>query len=396
MGSCRIESFCRHFYACTFIPVSLYYGEKQVCRWPAVDFDFSCHWFGLLSAENRLINALTTENSFHYGLVKSKNSSVCVLLGPVISTRCDALAANRFMFSCHVAASRSDAISDFLDSIPLRSYQQFLNCLSFIYFELNDEEIDVFDYFEKRKSETSNLISSIYSKKAYEAKEAQQYHHSYPFECEMLSYVKDGKTDALRRLLKNPNAVIEGMIAGDSIRQLKNMFIVSATLLSRSAIQGGLDVESAFQLSDVYILEMEKMNKADTISRLMYTMVFDFAEHIASRKVPDGISPCVSASIQYIFQNTNQPLSVCDVARHVGKSRSYLSQRFKEELGIPPSAFIKRCKLEESKNLLSFTDKPISEISSYLCFSSQSHFQNAFKNEYQITPLQYRKTTNPQ
>ena len=47
--------------------------------------------------------------------------------------------------------------------------------------------------------------------------------------------------------------------------------------------------------------------------------------------------------------------------------------------------------LEEAKSLLRYSDKTLSEISSYLCFSSQSYFQNVFKRKYGITPKQYRE-----
>lgn len=53
--------------------------------------------------------------------------------------------------------------------------------------------------------------------------------------------------------------------------------------------------------------------------------------------------------------------------------------------------FIMRCKLEEAKSLLAYTDKSISEISNYLCFSSQAYFQNVFKKKFGITPNEYRK-----
>lgn len=44
---------------------------------------------------------------------------------------------------------------------------------------------------------------------------------------------------------------------------------------------------------------------------------------------------------------------------------------------------------------LTFTQnlKRSPEISSYLCFSSQSHFQNTFKKHFNITPLGYREQT---
>lgn len=59
-------------------------------------------------------------------------------------------------------------------------------------------------------------------------------------------------------------------------------------------------------------------------------------------------------------------------------------------MGFDLSTFIMRCKLEEAKSLLTYTNKSLSEISSYLCFSSQSYFQNVFKKKYGLTPKQYR------
>ena len=45
------------------------------------------------------------------------------------------------------------------------------------------------------------------------------------------------------------------------LRQAKNIFISSTALTTRHAIAGGLDIETAYQLSDSYIQEAEKAIK---------------------------------------------------------------------------------------------------------------------------------------
>jgi AraC-like DNA-binding protein len=60
------------------------------------------------------------------------------------------------------------------------------------------------------------------------------------------------------------------------------------------------------------------------------------------------------------------------------------------DMGFGLAAFITRTKLENSKQLLKYTNQSLSEISVYYCFSSQSHFQNSFKKQFGITPQQYR------
>ena len=79
------------------------------------------------------------------------------------------------------------------------------------------------------------------------------------------------------------------------------------------------------------------------------------------------------------------------VADHVGFSYSFFSKQFKNETNKTINEAILEAKIEEAKDLLAYTDKSISHISSYLAFSSQSYFQNQFKKVTGCTPLQYRK-----
>lgn len=65
--------------------------------------------------------------------------------------------------------------------------------------------------------------------------------------------------------------------------------------------------------------------------------------------------------------------------------------QFKKETGESIARYILKAKLQESKMLLAYSDRSIADIACFLYFSSQPHFQNRFKQEYGITPLQYRK-----
>ena len=86
------------------------------------------------------------------------------------------------------------------------------------------------------------------------------------------------------------------------------------------------------------------------------------------------------------------PLKVSDVAEYAHLSISQLERRFKSTLGFLPADFILRCKMEEAKNLLKYTNKSISEISQILAFSSQAYFTNVFKKSYGCTPKEFRNT----
>ena len=120
-------------------------------------------------------------------------------------------------------------------------------------------------------------------------------------------------------------------------------------------------------------------------------MPIDFAKRVAQQKLPAGVSQEIFSCMQYISTHINEPIGTSDVVAFSGKSRAYLFQKFRDELGMNIGAYITQCRLREAKALLRYTTKSLAEISSYLCFSSQPHFQNVFKKHFNLTPLEYRK-----
>ena len=162
-------------------------------------------------------------------------------------------------------------------------------------------------------------------------------------------------------------------------------------IVQGAAVAGGLDEETAYQLSDEYIQTVESMVSLDSIDLIQRTMLIDFAERVRDASLPlNDIPEDIARSIKYIRLHTNSSLSVQEVADAVGLSRSHLSHKFKEAMGFDISVFMMRCKLEEAKSLLMYSGQSISEISNYLCFSSQSYFTSVFRKKYGLTPKEYR------
>ena len=184
----------------------------------------------------------------------------------------------------------------------------------------------------------------------------------------------------------------EGKLADDALRQSKNIFIGFIALVGKvGAIKGNLDIEQTYQLIDLYTQECERCISVNQVNELRYNAIIDFAQRVADQKHPEAYSNEVYSALQFIKTHTNQPIGVADVLKHVYKSRSMFMEQFKKETGETIARYIIKAKLQESKQLLAYSNKSIADISNFFYFSSQSHFQRAFKNEYGITPLTYRK-----
>lgn len=71
-------------------------------------------------------------------------------------------------------------------------------------------------------------------------------------------------------------------------------------------------------------------------------------------------------------------------------SPSTIVNRFKRLTGLPPYAFLIKCRIHEAQKTLSRTDRSIGEIAAALSFSSSQHFATRFRSETGLTPQAWR------
>lgn len=386
-------TFCHTLYNCIYLPIHYYKRNQLELILPDTRFSYDlapAHLPKLLE-ENRPIAYLITKEFNYFGLVQNAETEKCILIGPVISNQPSPASIRSIMREYDIPLTCREQLTELYQFTPMFSFHQFCHFLALFYQELYKSSIDIENYLGIYSDETVAPVASLHSARRYDAKEAEIFHNTYHYEQQYLDYIRSGNVAALKAFFSNAFSIQAGKVADNTLRQAKNILIVSTTLATRYAIEGGLDIETAYQLSDIYIQEGEKLQSIDELNRLQYNMLLDFVNRVASSQIPFDTSTDISKCIQFIQNHTNQPISVTEVADYVGKSRSHISRSFKKELGFSMHEFIMRCKLEEAKSLLAYTDKSISEISTYLCFSSQAYFQNVFKKKYGITPNEYRK-----
>lgn len=221
--------------------------------------------------------------------------------------------------------------------------------------------------------------------------EEHKHTNSYELENYFFQCIEKGDFNALKNLLSDDSVKQSVALASTPIRNIKNSAIICISILSRNAIKAGVPSDICYTLNDLYIIEIEKAQDLSTLHKVTMHALKDYSTRIQNLQIPNGISPMVFQCIQYIGKSVNSNITVSDVAEHVHRSISHVSAQFKKELGFNISSFITRRKIEEAKMLLRKTDYSLVEISNYLCFSSQSYFQNVFKKVVKQTPLQYRE-----
>lgn len=387
----RIERILKHLYQSTLIPVYVYRDRELLYSFPdsAGEMPPPPEPFRFLTDSAEPVAYVSTPFFAYYGAVRLiDESGLVVIAGPVnqIPYSADSIRIMRREFV--ITEAEEPKFDAFLRLVPPTPLQRFLNHLITLHFFLNGVEIRSADLL---RAEHIEQFDSAETENAYDNKESAAFNNSYEVEMRMCGYVETGNEKGLAPFMEQPFNLHEGVIAGDDIRQAKNTSIVTLTLITRAAIRGGLETEVAYGLSDLYIRQIEKSDTLQPIQNLMQEALFHFTRRVAENRYKIVESESLKPIVRHVWQNTNRPLTVTQLAERFGYNRTYLSTVFKKETGLSLRAFITDCKLEEAQNLLRRTGKPISEIANYLCFSGQSHFQTAFKQKFGISPAKYRK-----
>ncbi len=95
---------------------------------------------------------------------------------------------------------------------------------------------------------------------------------------------------------------------------------------------------------------------------------------------------------QYISTHIREKLSVPITARNVDVSPSYLTALFHKHLQLSPGEYIRRIKLQESKQMIREDTMNFTEIAAALQYSTVHHFSRQFKEKFGITPTEYAKS----
>lgn len=389
-----IKDFCQLNYLDSGIPVYIYrnntllqaFPEQSACTYPPK------HYIEEFAEMTDDIAHLSTPYGAYFVAVKPKDQTeLCVVLGPAnYIPFTDADFHTMYADYVVVQKDRKD-FKHFFQLIPPIALSGLLAKAAVFNYFLNHEMRTHFDLLDSERTIVPYEHTEKQTEDFYQQKEDFQHNNSFEIESMILHFVESGDVDGLKNMTLQSSVIHSGTIAPNQLRQTKNIHIIMTALATRRAISSGVDADEAFQMSDLYIQTAENLNDPSAVQNLNLQMLLAFAQKVKDKLIPKTSDEALQRAIQYVLQNINCPITAAEVADHVGFSRSYFSTYFKEQLGFTLSAFILRCKLEEGKHLLQFTDKPLSVISNYLCFSSQSHFQTAFKKQYNVTPLQFRK-----
>ena len=103
-----------------------------------------------------------------------------------------------------------------------------------------------------------------------------------------------------------------------------------------------------------------------------------------------GHAQCARRAAEYLDTNYTRDISVEEIAAALGVSRSFLSRCFKEVHGMTILEYLLGVRMKKALSLLDETDMSVNEIAARVGFNNANYFFRKFKEEFDVTPTQYR------
>lgn len=242
-----------------------------------------------------------------------------------------------------------------------------------------------------------DTISKELSYKEYVMREDMYFHAPYNPEVEFYEAVKDGNMKVAEKSLMEDFCEKKGLgvLSNDPIQSFKYHFAITAAMLSRYCIVGGMEHEQAYNISDLYIMKVDECKSKEEISELHRKMVKEYTRRMKEIKTSKVYSKHIVLCMNYIYDHLHENIGIKDVAEEVGLSEGYLSRLFKKETGVTLTDYILAKKTETARNMIDYSGYSLSQIANILAFSSQSYFVKVFKKYEGVTPGKYQSTHLP-
>ncbi len=224
-----------------------------------------------------------------------------------------------------------------------------------------------------------------------ELKRAEQQEPHRPPEEEYAFYmaVRDGNMEYVQKncaaeVFSNPVGM--GVLSKNPLQNIKYHFVITASLVTRYCVTGGMEAEQAYRLSDFYILRADACTDVASVVALHHAMVLDYTGKMALRKKADIVSQPVSRCVDYIYDHINERITVQTLSEYTGLSVSYLSRVFKQKFWHLHQRLHPGEKIEKAQNLLRYSDASLIDIANYLAFSSRAISFRCLKALWECPP----------
>ena len=111
--------------------------------------------------------------------------------------------------------------------------------------------------------------------------------------------------------------------------------------------------------------------------------------------VSNNLDDRIKAILDYTNEHYDEQIALTALCGNFHCSISNISILFKSQLGMTFTEYLRKLRLNASCHLLTGTNKSIWEVANNVGYNDVRTFRKHFKEQFGMTPLQFRKTSLP-
>lgn len=226
----------------------------------------------------------------------------------------------------------------------------------------------------------------------FEQRELLVSHLPYEQETRFYRAIQSGDRERVEALFTPLGQEGFGTLSHDALRNLKYHLIITVAFVTRYCIEGGMDTETACNLSDLYIQRIDQSTAPQEVHDLHRELTLAYTERMRVLAARPALSRPVMRCAEHIHTHLHQRITVEELCRVSGLSRAHLSRLFHREVGVTIARYVMEKKLAAARRELEMSALPVSAVAQVYAFSSESHFISAFRRRYGLTPREYRRS----
>ena len=139
------------------------------------------------------------------------------------------------------------------------------------------------------------------------------------------------------------------------------------------------------------LLATDPTQRLVSLPRIFFEIILDhFVFPFTDRPQANTMPAWLIQTIRQVELNPDKTVSVPDIVAMSGVSPEHVSRTFRKFLGMTPSTYIAKQRLQQACRLLSGTNRKLLDICYQVGFDNLSYFCNLFRREYGMSPGRYR------
>ncbi|MFM9276605.1 response regulator transcription factor [Paenibacillus jiagnxiensis] len=179
---------------------------------------------------------------------------------------------------------------------------------------------------------------------------------------------------------------------GDADRTLQEFDIILREACARKGLNAGVAaMPEEARRSAAGIISMD-FASFEQFAQVMHRML-EFYSRLAEEEGTSGRPFDIAEIKTYIDRHYFEDIKISMFTEKYFLSREYLMKLFKQQFGYGIHEYVQKVRMNKAKELLNDPGLKIQEISDMLGYKDKNYFSKAFRNYYQLSPSEYRAST---